>query len=121
VSDQLEQATDRLSSMADKVAGFGISTALILTWGSFKDLAPSIEAHRLAFVIATIAGGCMYIGAVIYLYYAEGQLRAPEKRVINDGDKIHQVNRLLALARCVGVALFTGIAVTAIIGAGSQP
>ena len=46
MSNQLDQAVDRLSSMADKVGGFGISTALLLTRGTFKDLAPSIEAHR---------------------------------------------------------------------------
>ena len=76
VSDQLAEAADRLSSMADKVAGFAISSSLLLTFACLKDIGDWVKHQPWQFAVGTFVAGCIYVAAVLWLYFQELQVRA---------------------------------------------
>jgi hypothetical protein len=112
--DQFAEAAERLSSMADKVAGFAISSSLLLTFACLKDIAHWVTDEPWSFAIGTGVAGFIYVVAVALLYRQESKVRA----MSNPFPKpLARVNRSLMLARCLGIALFTAIGIAALFGA----
>ena len=118
MSDQFREAAERLSSMSDKVAGFAISSSLLLTFACLKDIGDWVKHRPWQFAIGTFVAGCIYIAAVLWLYFQELQVRAMSSR---STDPLAGVHRSLMLARCLGIALFTAIGIAAVFGASQGP
>ena len=57
--------------MADKVAGFAISSYLLLTFACLKDIGPWVQRQPKPFAIGAGVAGFVYIVAVWCLYFAE--------------------------------------------------
>lgn len=117
ISDQLAEAADRLSSMADKVAGFAISSSLLLTFACLKDIGDWVKHQPWQFAVGTFVAG-IYVAAVLWLYFQELQVRAMSNL---STDQLAGVHRSLMLARCLGIALFTAIGIAAVFGASRGP
>ena len=64
MSEQIMKAAEQLSSMADKVAGFAISSYLLLTFACLKDIRPWVQRQPKPFAIGTGVAGLVYIVAV---------------------------------------------------------
>jgi hypothetical protein len=110
VSDEFWEAGERLSSMGDKVAGFAISSSLILTFACLnKDIAKFVTESPGEFAIGTLAAGLIYVGSVVWLYREERNVRALS--TLSSGGPLAVVHRLLMLARCLGIAVFTAIGI----------
>jgi hypothetical protein len=118
VSDQLAEAAERLSSMAEKVAGFAISSSLLLTFACLKDIGDWVTHQPWQFAVGTFVAGCIYVAAVLWLYFQELQVRAMSNL---STDQLAGVHRSLMLARCLGIALFTAIGIAAVFGASRGP
>ena len=71
MSEQIVKAAEQLSSMADRVAGFAISSNLLLTFACLKqDISSWVKNQTKAFVIGTAVAGVIYVVAV-YLFHLE--------------------------------------------------
>jgi hypothetical protein len=120
VSDQIIKATEQLSSMADKVAGFAISSYLLLTFACLKDIGPWVKYQPLPFAIGAGLAGVVYIVAVSQLYFKELHTRhmaGPSADLaVLDG-----VSLWLVWARTLGIAAFAAIGILAVWGAGNPP
>ena len=71
MSDELMSAAKQLSSMADKVAGFAISSYLLLIFACLKDIGPWVHERKMPFVVGTLVSRVIYVGAVWWLYSRE--------------------------------------------------
>ena len=114
MSEQIVKAAEQLSSMADRVAGFAISSNLLLTFACLKqDISSWVENQTKAFVIGTAVAGVIYVVAV-YLFHLE------EVAVLsNDSDfaLLTNVSQWLVWARVLGIVAFTVIGILAVLGA----
>lgn len=110
MSDQIMQAAEQLSSMADKVAGFAISSYLLLTFACLKDIGPWVQRQPKPFAIGAGVAGFVYIVAVWCLYFAE-------VHVLGDLPPLTNVSLWLAVARSLGIAAFAAIGILAVWGA----
>jgi hypothetical protein len=120
MSDQIEKATDQLSSMADKVAGFAISSYLLLIFACLKDIGPWVQTQGTPFAIGAGIGGIVYIGAVFWLYYLELHVRSKAQRS-GEFPLLNSVSLWLVLARTSGIAVFALVGILAIVGASHPP
>jgi len=116
MSDQIEKAADQLSAMADKVAGFAISSYLLLIFACLKDIGPWVQSQEIPFAIGAGIGGIAYIGAVFWLYYLEFRVRS-KVQYSGDFSLLNTVSLWLMLARTAGIAVFTIVGILAIVGA----
>ena len=108
-------AAERLSAMADKVAGFAISSDLLLTFACLKDISSWVQHKTSAFLIGTGLGGFAYIAAVWWLYFREFDVRA-KAELCDVLSPLDNVSRSLVWARSIGIAFFTMIAMLAVWG-----
>jgi hypothetical protein len=120
VSDQVVNAADRLSAMADKVAGFAISSNLLLTFACLKDISLWVHNKTGPFLIGTGVAGCVYVAAVWWLYSRELHVRA-KAQPSDDLSLLNSVSRSLVWALSLGIAAFTAIGMLAVAGASSGP
>lgn len=116
MSDQVANAAERLSSMADKVAGFAIGSYLLLIFACLKDINPWVQTDTFWFAIGTGVAGIVYIAAVWLLYYLELNIRAKALSSSELG-LLNSVSLWLVLARSAGIAAFTLVGILAVIGA----
>lgn len=114
--DQIGSAAERLSSMADKVAGFAISSNLLLIFACLKDIGPWLKSDWESFAIGTGAGGLVYVAAVLLLYSRELKIRALAP-LPDDLSLLNSVSWWLVWARILGIAAFTAIGILAVWGA----
>ena len=110
MSEQIMKAAEQLSSMADKVAGFAISSYLLLTFACLKDIGPWVQRQPKPFAIGAGVAGLVYIVAVWCLYFAE-------VHVLGDLPPLTDVSLWLAVARSLGIAAFAAIGILAVWGA----
>jgi hypothetical protein len=96
--------------MADKVAGFAISSYLLLTFACLKDIGPWVQRQPKPFAIGAGEAGFVYIVAVWCLYFAE-------VHVLGDLPPLTNVSLWLAVARSLGIAAFAAIGILAVWGA----
>ena len=115
MSDQLMSAAAQLSSMADKVAGFAISSNLLLIFACLKDIGPWVQKQPTAFAIGTGAAGVVYVAAVWWLHFRELYVLTAAKP--SDLALLTNVSSWLAWARSLGIAAFTAIGIIAVLGA----
>jgi hypothetical protein len=108
------KAAERLSSMADSVAGFAISSYLLLTFACLKDIGPWVTSQPKPFAIGAGVAAVLYILAVWSLYVAESY-------VLGNAEPLSTVSLLLAVARSVGIAAFAFIGILAVKRAGAGP
>jgi hypothetical protein len=111
VSDQIMKAAEQLSSMADNVAGFAISSYLLLTFACLKDIGPWVQRQPKPFAIGAGVAGFVYIVAVWCLYFAENHVVGHLPPPLTD------VSLWLAFARSLGIAAFAAIGILAVWGA----
>jgi hypothetical protein len=120
VSDQLMNAAEQLSSMADKVAGFAISSDLLLIFACLKkDIGPWVQKQPMAFAIGTGVAGIVYVAAVWWLYSRELHVLAAAQPS-GDLPLLTDVSWWLVWARSLGIAAFTGIGILAVLGASKR-
>jgi hypothetical protein len=115
VSNDLMNAASQLSSMADKVAGFAISSDLLLIFACLKDIGPWLRKQPTEFAIGTGVAGIVYVGAIWWLHSQELYVLAAAKP--SDLALLTNVSSWLAWARSLGIAAFTAIGITAVLGA----
>jgi hypothetical protein len=106
--------------MADKVAGFAISSNLLLIFACLKDISPWVHNKTLPFQVGTGLGGCVYVAAVWWLYFRELHVRA-RGQPSDDLPLLNSVSRSLVWARSLGIAAFTAIGMLAVAGASNGP
>lgn len=103
----------RISDMADKVAGFSISSNLLLAFAALRDLGSWVKGKTHWFLAGVVIAGMLYAGAVWFLH-------AEEFSALSDAKiSTAAVNRyidLLSGCRIAGIALFTVIAFLAVFG-----
>jgi hypothetical protein len=117
-TDQIMKSAEELSSMADKVAGFGISANLILIFACLKkDISSWVQSQPKAFMIGTCVAGLLYITAVWVLHYGESYVLGAAEP---PGGPPLLVSLWLAWARTLGIAVFTAIGMLVVWGA-SKP
>jgi hypothetical protein len=106
----------RLSDMANNVAGFAISSNLLLIFACLKDIAEWLKVRMVAFEIGVGTGGIVYVGAVWFLHCRElGVLRKTETSDILV--TVADVSDALFWSRIAGIAAFTAVSMLAIFGA----
>jgi hypothetical protein len=108
-------AADRLAAMADKVAGFAISSNLLLIFACLKDIGPWVQHQTVPFLVGIGTGGLVYVAAVWWLYGREISTRA---MVSFDGSDptLDSVSCSLVWARSLGITAFAIIAMLAVWG-----
>jgi hypothetical protein len=116
MSDQIMKAAEQLSSMADKVAGFAISSYLLLIFACLKDIGPWLRDQSAAFAIGAGVAGVAYIAAVWCLYFGEVHVFDTAKPP-GGLDLLANVGFWLAVARSLGIAVFAAIGILAVFGA----
>ena len=97
--------------MADKVAGFAISSYLLLTFACLKDIGQWVQKEPRPFAIGAAGAGFVYIGAVWCLYFAEAYVAGHLPKPLT------YVSLWLAIARSLGIAAFAAIGIAAVWGA----
>jgi len=104
----------RISDMGNAVAGFAISSYLVLVFATLKDLSPWVKAKSGYFAAGILLGACMYVGAIWLLHAEEMSLIIAS----SPGDQavMKQVGHVVVLARTAGVAAFACVALLAIWG-----
>jgi hypothetical protein len=112
-------AAHQLSSMADKVAGFAISSYLLLAFACLKDIGPWVQRQPTAFAIGTGVAGIVYIAAVWLLYFGEVYVIA--KAQTSDLALLTNVSLWLAGARSLGIAAFAAVGIPAVLGTKKGP
>jgi hypothetical protein len=118
VSFEVTTAAEQMSSMADKVAGFGISANLVLIFACLKrDISTWVQSQPKAFMIGTCVAGLLYVTAVWLLHYGESYVLGASQQ---PGDPELLVSVWLAWARTLGIAVFTAIGMLVVWGA-SKP
>jgi hypothetical protein len=116
MSEQLVSAAGQLSSMADKVAGFAISSDLVLIFACMKEVGPWVQKQMGGILIGTAVAGAAYILAVWCLHCLE--LKVLDKAQLSgDLTLLTSVSWWLAGARSLGIAAFTLIGMGAVWGA----
>jgi hypothetical protein len=112
------KAAEQLSSMADKVAGFAISSNLLLIFACLKkDISSWVQNQTMAFVIGTCVAGVVYVTAV-WLFHCE-EVAVLDKA--SDLGVLTDVSWWLVWARSLGIAAFTGIGILAVLGSSKEP
>jgi hypothetical protein len=120
LSDQTIKAAEQLSSMADKVAGFAISSYLLLTFACLKDIGPWVQSQPKPFIIGAGVAGVIYVAAVWWLYSRELDIRNIAE-FSDDARVLNSVSLWLVWARTLGIAAFTAIGILAVWGASHPP
>ncbi len=109
MSDQLMSAAGQLSSMADNVAGFAISSDLLLIFACLKDIGHWVQKQPTAFAIGTGVAGILYVAAVWWLYSRELYVLATIQT--SDLALLTNVSWWLVWARSLGIAAFTAVGI----------
>jgi hypothetical protein len=112
-------SADKLSDMANKVAGFAISSNLLLTFACLKDLGSWVKRQTVAFLIGVAVGGCVYVAAIWILYAQEFAIR----NVVASADFasiLCQTGDVLVWSRTLGVVAFTLVAALAVWGTSKE-
>ena len=99
--------------MADKVAGFAISSYLLLTFACLKDIGQWVQKEPRPFAIGAAGAGFVYIGAVWLFHLEEVEVLSPAA----DFAVLADVSLWLAIARSLGIAAFAAIGIAAVWGA----
>jgi hypothetical protein len=113
----LTDSARRLSDMANSVAGFAISSSLVLIFACLKDLSDWISSKPIWFCIGIALGNAVYVAAVWLLYRRETALLKLSGVSRTPGD----VSHLLAWSRTAGIIFFAVISFLAVWGAGRGP
>ena len=116
--ERVMKAAEQLSSMADRVAEFAISSNLLLTFACLKnDISSWVQQQKAAFVIGTGAAGIIYLVAIWLFHLEEVEVLSPAANFAVLAD----VSWWLVWARTLGVAAFTAIGMLAVLGARKDP
>ena len=109
------KAAEQLSSMADKITGFGISANLVLIFACLKrDISTWVQRQPKAFIIGACVAGLLYIAAVWVLHYLESY-------ILGTAQPTDDPELWLAWARTLGIAVFTAIGMLVVCGASKPP
>lgn len=105
----------QLSDMANSVAGFAITSNLLLIFACLKDIGPWVRRDKAWFFIGIGGAFIFYAGAVCLLHYIETTVSGaiPERDL---PPTISTVSTWLLGCRLAGIFLSCAIAAIAVIG-----
>jgi hypothetical protein len=103
-TDMLVDGMNRLFDMGNKVAGFAISSGLLLVFACFKDLAFWVKNRSHDIQIGIVTSNIIYIGGVWCLHFKELAVL----KIISPPhiDALRAISIELAEARTVGILFF---------------